>query len=128
MKYQMKMPILGFEDITEIEFSEIDDILARITDVKNEAISFTLINPYTLREYSFDLPIAAQVMLDLNEKSELLVYNIIAVQKPSDASVVNFLAPIVFNKTNGTAAQVILESEKYTNFGLAEPVGNFIAA
>ncbi len=128
MKFDMKMPILGFEDISEVEFTQIDDVLAKITDINNSAISFTLINPYSLREYSFDLPQAAQIMLDLKEDSELLVYNIIAVQKPSDASVVNFLAPIVFNKTNGTAAQVVLESEKYTNFGLAEKVGNFIAA
>ena len=128
MKFDLKMPILGFEDILEVEFTEMDDILAKITDINNEAISFTLINPYSLREYSFDLPQAAQIMLDLKEDSELLVYNIIAVQKPTDSSVVNFLAPIVFNKTNGTAAQVVLESEKYTNFGLAEQVGTFLAA
>jgi flagellar assembly factor FliW len=124
----MKMPILGFENILEVEFTEIDDILAKVTDVDNEAISFTLINPYSLREYSFDLPQVAQVMLDIKDDSELFVYNIIAVQKPTDASVVNFLAPIVFNKSNGHAAQVVLESEKYVNYGLAQPVKDFLAA
>lgn len=128
MKFEMKMPILGFENIREVELTQVDDILAKITDVENEAISFTLINPYSLREYSFDLPRVVQTMLDLKEDSELLVYNIIAVQKPTDASIVNFLAPIIFNKANGTAVQVILEGEKYTNFGLAEEVGSFIAA
>ena len=51
MTYQVKTEILGFEDIKNVEFSEIDDLFASIKSNENERISFSLVNPYLLREY-----------------------------------------------------------------------------
>lgn len=124
----MKLPILGFENINEYNFEEIDEVVAKITAVDNPTIAFTLINPYSLREYSFDIPTSARVMLDIEENSELLVYNILAITKPYEKSVVNFLAPIIFNKTTKVAGQLILSEAKNPEFGYAQEVSSFLAA
>lgn len=128
MKFEMKLPILGFEDITEVEFEKVDDVVAKITVIDNPSITFTLINPYSLREYSFDLPKSAEILLDLKDDSEVFVYNIIAVGKPYDTSLVNFLAPIVLNQTNKTAGQIVLEEASHPGFGYAERISSFLVA
>ena len=125
MTYQVKTEILGFEDIKNVEFSEIDDLFATIKSNENSAISFSLVNPYLLREYSFDLSSAAKNLLEIDENSNVLVYNIMVVQNPLDESKVNFLAPLVFNKDKGLMGQVVLRASENPNFGLAESIGSF---
>ena len=110
MKYEVKKSILGFEDIKEVELVEVDEVFARIEAVGKD-ISLALVNPYSLREYSFDVPKAVQVLLDMNENTKLLVYTTIAVKDDSKESLINFKAPIIFNQDNQTCAQIVL-SEK----------------
>jgi len=126
MSYTVKSHILGFENVNEVEITEIDDLFASMKDAQNDAISFTLINPYQLREYSFDLPIAIQTLLEINENSKVKVYNIVVIQKPLEESLINFLAPIVINEDNKTLAQVVLDPKAYPEFEMAEPIKNFI--
>jgi flagellar assembly factor FliW len=125
MVYNVSGHIYGFDTTFNVEFGEIDELFATIKDIDNDNISFTLVNPYILREYSFDLPSDVKVLLDINEKSTLLVYNIIVVQDPLDESKVNFLAPLIFNKDNSKMAQVILKPEKHPDFGMAESIKSF---
>jgi flagellar assembly factor FliW len=113
MIYEVKKPILGFENVSKVKLKEID-ILFSILEAANESIpTFTLINPYALKDYSFDIPKDVQILLDINEKSNLFVWNIIVLHNPITDSVVNFKAPLIFNKDNATMAQFILENEGY---------------
>lgn len=124
----MKLPILGFEHINEYVFEEVDEAVAKLTATDDSGIAFTLINPYSLREYSFDIPSAARIMLEVEESSDLLVYNILAITKPYEKSVVNFLAPILFNKSKGIAGQLILNELQNPDFGYAQEISSFLAA
>lgn len=126
MRYKIKSHILGFEDTNEVEIVEIDDLFATMKDVNNEAISFTLVNPYFLREYSFDVPKATEALLELGEDSNVKVYNIVVIQKPLEESLVNFMAPIIINEDNKTVAQIVLEPKNHPDFSIAEPIKNFI--
>ena len=126
MSYTVKSHILGFDNLNEVEIVEIDELFATLKDANNDAISFTLVNPYQLREYSFDLPVAIQTLLDIKEDSKVKVYNIVVVQKPLEESVINFLAPIVVNEDNKTLAQVVLDPRTHPEFEMAEPIKKFI--
>ena len=113
MKYEVKSSILGFENTPRVEFTPVGDMLATIRDVDNENISFTLVSPYVLREYSFDIPISIQSLLEINENSNLLVYNtVMVVYDPIDDSVVNFLAPLIFNEDNTSIEHAGLRHDK----------------
>lgn len=125
MLYNVKLPILGFEDMNEIKLEKVDDMFATLRDTKNEHISMTLVNPYTLREYSFGIPLSIKTLLDINEKSNILVYNVVVIQTPIDNSCVNFLAPILFNNDNKTAAQLVLNNKEYPDFGMAQTIRSF---
>ncbi|SFV51170.1 Flagellar assembly factor FliW [hydrothermal vent metagenome] len=126
MSYEVKGHILGFDKTRYVDIVKIDELFATMQDRENEAISFTLINPYPLREYSFEVPAAIQALLELKEDSNLFVYNIVVIQKPLEESRINFLAPIIINEDNKTVAQVVLDPRNYPDFGIATPIKEFI--
>ncbi|WP_373036456.1 flagellar assembly protein FliW [Sulfurimonas sp.] len=124
MKFDMSVPLLGFEKIKQVELQKIDDIFMKMVSCEDEHISFTLINPFVLREYDFEVPNNIKNMMEINEKSNLLILNIVLIQTPIENSVVNFIGPLIFNTDNNKAAQVILaESTKY---GVAEKISTFL--
>jgi len=117
MIYEVKKPILGFDDVLKVELREIDGLFATLKAIGDNMPIFTLINPYQLREYSFDIPKDVQILLDINENSNVLVYNIVVLHNPITESVINFKAPLVFNKDNGRMAQFILTNEGFEIIG-----------
>jgi flagellar assembly factor FliW len=124
--YQVKTPILGFETINEVTLTQIDDTFAQIHSHPDAHTSFTLVNPYVLRSYQFDIPIATQTLLEINSETNLLLYNIVVVQNPIHDSTVNFVAPILFNTDNKTMSQIILDGSKHPEYGIAEPISSFM--
>jgi flagellar assembly factor FliW len=125
MSYEVKGTILGFEDMKNVDIVEIDELFSTLRDVDNKGISFTIVNPYLLREYSFDLSSDIKVLLEINEKSNVSVYNIVVIQNPLENSTVNFFAPIIINNDNNKIAQSVLNSKKHPDFGMAEQIKTF---
>lgn len=123
MKFEVVMPLLGFEDIKEVELEKIDDVFMSLRSTRDEHISFTLINPFILREYDFELPKTAQIALGASKESNLLILNIVLIQTPIEESVVNFAGPLVFNTDNNKAAQIVLSDQ---SFPVAQRISSFI--
>lgn len=124
MKFDISVPLLGFENVTQVELQKIDEIFMKMQSTTDEHISFTLINPFILREYDFEVPQNIQDSLEANEKSNLLILNIVLIQTPIEESIVNFIGPLIFNTDNNKAAQIILpDSEKY---GVAEKISSYL--
>lgn len=125
MNYKVRGSILGFEDTLNIEIHEIDNLFSTLIDSDNKDISFTVATPYALREYSFDLPTDIKILLDIHEKSNVSVYNIVVIQKPLEDSAVNFLAPIIVNNDNNKIGQVVLNAKRHPDYGMAETIKSF---
>ncbi|GAD18796.1 flagellar assembly protein FliW [Helicobacter fennelliae] len=125
MVFDVKSPILGFEDVSKMKLEKIDDIFMRLSNTEAIAPVFVLINPFVLREYDFEVPTAIKLLLDLDTSKNILVANIMVMQNPIQNSTINFLAPVVFNFDNHTMAQVVLDSFKYPQYGLAEPISKW---
>lgn len=123
MQFDLKLPLLGFEAVSKMELQKIDDIFMRLESV-GEGPSFTLVNPFALREYSFDIPASLQALMEITPESNLLIYNIMILQRPIEKSTINFVAPIVFNTDNQTMAQIIVDNR--SDFGISEPISNYL--
>jgi len=126
MEYDVKSEILGFEKMNRARLSVIDETFASLRDVDNENISFTLANPFRLREYSVDIPPYINALLEIDEGSKVEIYTIVVLQNPLDESRVNFLAPLVFNHDNHTLAQAVLRPQDYPQYGMAESIRSLI--
>lgn len=124
MKFELKVPMLGFENVTEVELQKIDDIFMKMQSTTDENISFTLINPFVLREYDFELPQNTQDILEATKESNLIILNIVLIQTPIEDSIVNFIGPLVFNADNNKAAQVIISDS--TKYFVAEKISDFL--
>lgn len=123
MQFDLKLPLLGFESVSQMELTKIDDIFMRLESV-GEGPSFTLVNPFALREYSFDIPSSLQALMEINPHSNLLIFNIMIIHTPIENSTVNFVAPLIFNTDNQTMAQIIIDNRN--DFGIAEPIKNYL--
>lgn len=125
MSYKVKGEILGFPNIKEVEIQEIDSLFSTMVDANNKFISFTLVNPYLLRDYTIDIPLEAKDALEIDENSQVAVFNILIIQKPIEKSTINFLAPIVVNLDKKLLTQVILEPKQHPDYGIAETIESF---
>jgi flagellar assembly factor FliW len=125
MGYEVKGEILGFVNTKQVNINKIDELFSTMIDSQNEGISFTLVNPYMLREYSFDIPAETKNLLNINSDSEISVYNILLIQKPLEKSTINFLAPIIINHDNNSLTQIVLEPKQNPDYGMAESIESF---
>jgi len=82
MIFKLVTPLLGFKDLKEVKLEKIDDIFMKMQSVEDEHISFTLIDPFVLREYDFEIPTPMQELLEIDENSNIIVLNIVLIQKP----------------------------------------------
>ncbi len=125
MKFKVKSEILGFQDINEVEFNEVDELFSTLRSSNDQGISFTLVNPNRLREYSFEVSSATEALLDIKDENDLMIYNIVVIQNPLDESKINFQAPLIFNKANHTVAQEVLGMQNYPEYGFDESLKTF---
>ncbi len=123
MKIKTAQPIFGFEDINEYEFEKIDDFFYSL---KADKISFTLIDPLTIREYEFEIDDSLYDLLDSKNSLDIKVFNIVTIKNPIENSTINFLAPILINIKNKLLAQIILDDKRYPNFKLNEEIKKFL--
>ena len=124
MKFDISVPLLGLEDVTQVELEKIDDIFMKMQSINNPNLSFTLINPFILREYDFEVPQNIQDALEADEQSNLLVLNVLLLQTPIEDSLVNFIGPIIFNTDNNKAAQMILSNNP--EYMVAEKISKYL--
>ena len=124
MIFEIVSPLLGFENIANMDLNKIDDVFARLQVLDAGEPSFTLINPFVLRDYDFSIPDPLQTLMQIDEKSNLLIYNVVILNTPIEESFVNFVGPLVFNVDNQTMAQVILADNSL--YEVAEKLSNFL--
>ncbi len=125
MKFSVKAPILGFESIKNVELEKVDDFFFKLKSCDDETV-FMLINPFLLRDYDFTVPEYFKNLLNLSKDSKPLVFNIMIVSTPIETSVVNFIAPLVFNAEEKSVAQVLLDGSKYKEYGLTEKISDYL--
>lgn len=125
MTFDVKSPIPGFDQIKKVKLEKIDDFFMQLKSCDDETV-FMLINPFLLREYDFVVPDYFKNLLELKDNSQTLVLNIMIVSTPIETSVINFIAPIVFNTDKGFVAQVLLDTNKYTEYGIMENISDYL--
>ena len=121
MKFEVVLPILGFEEIKYFDLEKIDDIFFKLNE---ENISFTLINPFALRDYDVVITQNDKDKLNITDESNILILNNMIVATPLQNSTINFASPIIFNMDTQKMGQVILENAN--NYSLTDPLANYL--
>jgi flagellar assembly factor FliW len=124
MKFDVVTPFLGFEDIKQVELEKIDDIFMKMQASQDKHLSFTLVDPFILREYDFEVPENIRELLDIDDKANILILNIVLIHTPIENSIINFIGPIIFNTDSHKVAQIIIQDSK--TYGVAEKISTFL--
>lgn len=78
-------------------------------------MAFLIINPFLIfADYEFEIDDASIEGLTVKQSEDLLIYTIITMNEGDIKKMTtNLVAPIVINKENNKAKQVVLEKSKY---------------
>lgn len=125
MVFELKSPLLGFEQIKKMKLDKIDDLFFKLSNVEAPQPVFILVNPFALRDYEVDIPNNIKELLGITKHEQVMVYNIMITKQPIENSTINFAAPLIFNIENLQMAQIILDSNRYPQYGLTEKISNF---
>jgi flagellar assembly factor FliW len=129
MIYEVRSSILGFDNIKKVKIEKLDGLFCKMTDVDNENLSFTLINPFALApNYEFDLPDDFANSLELPGCKEFKVYNMVVLDSEVSTSKINFLAPLLINEDIKAVGQAVLTpaNTKDTD-SVLKPINNFVS-
>ena len=125
MTYKVKTPIPGFENMKEVKLEKIDDFFMQLTSC-NDDTTFMLVNPFLLRDYDFEVPEYFKNLLELEESGGMLILNIMIVSTPIETSVVNFIAPLIFNTKKKLVAQILLDVNRHSEYHIMQSISDFL--
>lgn len=110
-------PILGFGDLKKyvlLQSEEKKSPFEFLQSAENEDLSFIVTDPFVFfPDYEFQLEPHWIQSLAITDESDIIVMVIVTVRSADDISC-NLKAPIVINKSNNSAAQIVLDHGVYT--------------
>lgn len=115
---QFEDGIPGFEQINKyiiIESAEENSPFKWLQSVDEPQLAFAIVNPFAfMKDYDFVLSDETIDKLDISDERDVAVYAIVVVPEDLKKISMNLKAPIIANMKNRKAAQIILDSDKYT--------------
>lgn len=110
--------ILGFEEIKEyglIDNEDSESPFCWIQAIEMPELAFALVDPFAIKkDYDFELTDEDVSSLGIDIPSQVTVFAIVVVPEDTKKISMNLKAPIIINTNNRKAAQIILNSDKYT--------------
>jgi flagellar assembly factor FliW len=83
--------------------------------VNEPQMAFVVADPFAIvKDYTFNLPDEAVHELGIVHEKDVAVYSVVVVPDDTTKISVNLKAPIIINVKNKKAAQIILDTDKYT--------------
>lgn len=109
-RIRLPMGLLGFEQVKDYVLlaNPAEQPFAWLQVEANASLAFIVIDPFLVApDYSPDIPQADADFLGLKESADAILFNIVTVHGPTQATV-NLKGPIVINRHTHVGKQVIL--------------------
>ncbi len=108
----------GFEHIKDyviLENSDEESTFKWLQSIDEPQLAFVIVNPFIfVEDYDFVLSDETIEKLEIDNESDVAVYAIVVVPDDLKKISMNLKAPIVVNAGKMKAAQIILDTDKYT--------------
>eukprot|EP00764_Aduncisulcus_paluster_P014918 gnl/Carplike_NY0171/9207_a12836_140.p1 GENE.gnl/Carplike_NY0171/9207_a12836_140~~gnl/Carplike_NY0171/9207_a12836_140.p1 ORF type:complete len:146 (+),score=9.53 gnl/Carplike_NY0171/9207_a12836_140:436-873(+) len=107
--------IFGFEDFKEYVYISNPDPtfpFEWLQSIKNPDVSFIVTNPFLfVSDYDFNLPDSIIEKLEIKVIDDVSILSIVVIPDNPQDTTINLKSPVVVNKINRQAKQVILDEE-----------------
>ncbi|TFD95790.1 flagellar assembly protein FliW [Jeotgalibacillus sp. R-1-5s-1] len=82
---------------------------------KEPELAFIIVNPFDFYpDYEIQLSDTTIAKLGIEQESDVMIFSILTVQNPFKNTTANLQAPVVLNKKNKKARQIILNQSEYS--------------
>lgn len=108
--------LLGIEEIKNYKIEDIEENedFKLLTAIGNEEISIIIISPFLVKsDYEIELSDEVSNRLKIESKDEVELFTTVTVNSDIKKITTNLRAPIVINKRNKLAEQIVLNKEQY---------------
>lgn len=123
--YQFSIPMFGLEEYTQFVLIRPDESLpfAYLQSTQDPYISLLLADPFVFHSsYEFDLPEKELELLHNPTPDDLAVWVTVTLKDTLQNSMMNLLAPLVFNHKQKRGLQVVLHNSGYATKVPLKPV------
>lgn len=108
MKFEVVVPIDGFESETEFEVSRLDDFFSVIKG-SDTGVVLRLMSFGALKSLAFELPDDFKEALEIETLEDISIYYIFVLQSQVSDSSVDIFAPLITNNKSGKMGQIHLD-------------------
>lgn len=108
--------ILGFEENKKYVILPLVEGTPVFTlqSIENPNLAFVVIEPFTFfKDYEFDLSESTISKLSIVSEQDVMVYVILTLEEPFEKTTANLQGPIIINKQNNKARQIVLSNPIY---------------
>lgn len=116
MEITFEKGLLGLESLKKYRIEDIEDNedFKVITSVEDPDISLVIISPFKVKEdYEIDISDETVENLHIEDSKDVLLYTTVTVNSDVKKITTNLRAPLVINKKNNLAEQVVLSKDAY---------------
>jgi flagellar assembly factor FliW len=111
MKYEVVVPLAGFESDSSFIYEKFDNFFSSIKS-EESGIELKMMNFDVLKNLDFELPEWFVEKLDITNPEDVSIYFIFVLQSPATNSVVNLFAPVIMNNKNFKMGQIQLDLDE----------------
>lgn len=120
----MEEGMLGFELLKDYALIKDEEIFLEWLQSTEEEIAFAVADPYLItKDYEFEIPEKVLEKLDIQSPEEVAVRTVVIIPEDIQKIRTNLQAPIIINKKNKTAMQIILDDSYPMRYEFYNKVG-----
>ncbi|RXJ98553.1 hypothetical protein CRU98_09275 [Arcobacter sp. CECT 8986] len=108
--YEVKIPILGFDNINKMNIKQLDDDFFILELDKNDDTNMYLLSSNSIKSFDIDVDDEHLNKLQIDDKTKISIYYSVVINSPISNSVVNLGAPIIVNEDKKIMGQCIINS------------------
>ncbi len=107
--------LFGFEDRTKFTLTESDyEPFMWLQSDEEKALAFLVVDPFIFRpDYEIDVDDSSLADIDITDPAEVIVMTIVTIPGNGQPVTANLQGPLVINKSNGKAKQIVLSDQKW---------------
>lgn len=115
-KIQIKAGLFGFEDKKEYVILESQyNSFLWLQSINDKNLAFLVIDPFCFfDEYEIELDDETVADLGITKPSDVMILTIVTIPSDGSAVTANLQGPLIINKENKKAKQIILDSSQWT--------------
>ncbi|MCQ2981755.1 MAG: flagellar assembly protein FliW [Treponemataceae bacterium] len=114
-KITIPQGLFGFEDRKNYTLSESDyDPFMWLQSDEEKALAFLVVDPFVFRpDYEIDVDDSSLADIGISDPSDVIVMVIVTIPGNGQPITANLQGPLVINKKNGKAKQIVLADQKW---------------